>query len=87
VKRRGSFTASAVKPGKRFHFLAKYDQLSFPEAVERVAKRYGIKIESIRWREGPGRAERESLYRINERAANYHQILLVSRPGEKLWTI
>ena len=71
--------------GSVFHFLMKYDQLSFPEAVERVAKRYGITIERA---DGAGEAgetgERESLYRINERAAaNYHQILLSHPAGRK----
>ena len=31
--------------GSVFHFLMQYDQLTFPESVERVAKRYGITIE------------------------------------------
>ncbi|HVH92641.1 MAG TPA: CHC2 zinc finger domain-containing protein, partial [Candidatus Acidoferrum sp.] len=71
--------------GSVFHFLMKYDQLSFPEAVERVAKRYGIKIESSDGvRETGDSGERESLYRINERAAaNYHQILLSQPAGRK----
>ena len=71
--------------GSVFHFLMKYDQLSFPDAVERVAKRYGIKIErSDGAREPSESGERESLYRINERtAANYHQILLSQLAGRK----
>ncbi len=31
--------------GSVFHFLMNYDHLTFPEAVERVAKRYGITVE------------------------------------------
>jgi DNA primase len=31
--------------GSVFHFLMNYDHLTFPEAVERVAKRYGIAVE------------------------------------------
>src|SRR5262249_55238843 len=71
--------------GSVFHFLMKYDQLSFPEAVERVAKRYGIKIEPSDGAREPGESgEREALYRINERAAaNYHQILLSQPAGRK----
>ena len=62
----------------------KYDQLSFPEAVERVAKRYGIEIERSDARDPGESGERESLYRINERtAANYHQILLQQPAGQK----
>ena len=71
--------------GSVFHFLMKYDQLSFPEAVERVAKRYGIRIALSDGAREPGESgERESLYRINERAAaNYHQILLSQPAGRK----
>ncbi|HEY7322636.1 MAG TPA: DNA primase [Candidatus Binatia bacterium] len=71
--------------GSVFHFLMKYDQLSFPEAVERLAKRYGIKIErSDSTRDPAESGERESLYRINERAAlNYHQILCKQSAGRK----
>jgi DNA primase len=71
--------------GSGFHFLMNYDHLSFPEAVERVARRYGIVVEH----EGGGRArqengEREKLYRVNERAAlNYQKILFAHPEGRK----
>lgn len=71
--------------GSVFHFLMQYDQLTFPEAVERVAKRYGITIERNE-RSGARQdsGERERLYRINERvAANYHKILLTHPEGKK----
>ena len=65
--------------GSVFHFLMNYDRLTFPEAVERVAKRYGIPVEH------DGRAvqeggEREKLYRVNERIARNYQKLLHSHP-------
>jgi DNA primase len=71
--------------GSVFQFLMQYDHLTFPEAVERVAKRYGITIEHTN---RPGAAhesgERETLYRINERvAANYQRILLEHPEGKK----
>ena len=71
--------------GSVFHFLMKYDQLSFPEAVERVAKRYGITIERADGPMAAGAAgDREVLYRINERAAaNYHKILCSHPAGRK----
>jgi DNA primase len=82
-----SFTVSAEKEifhcfgcgagGSVFHFLMQYEQLSFPEAVERVAKRYAITVERSD-RSGVIAAEntREPLYRVNEcAAANYHKIL------------
>ena len=59
--------------------------LSFPEAVERVAQRYGIEIERAEGTAKSGETgERESLYRINERiAANYHKILFIDPAGRK----
>jgi DNA primase len=69
--------------GSVFHFLMQYDHLSFPEAVERVANRYGIEIERAGGPTGSIQiGERESLYRINERAAaNYQKILLTHPVG------
>jgi len=70
--------------GSVFNFLMQYDHLSFPEAVERVAKRYGIIVDRMDRSGRPTEAgERESLYRLNERvAANYHQILLSHSDGQ-----
>ena len=70
--------------GSVFQFLMQLDQLTFPEAVERVAKRYGITIERVegsRIRQESG--ERDLLYRINERAANNYHRILVERPEGK----
>jgi DNA primase len=71
--------------GGVFQFLMQIDQLSFPEALERVAKRYGIVIEPNE--RGPGAraaSEREALYRINERAAANYQRMLAAHPEGKL---
>jgi len=71
--------------GSVFHFLMNYDHLTFPEAVERVARRYGIALEH----QGGGRVgrengEREKLYRVNERAAlNYQKLLFAHSEGLK----
>jgi len=71
--------------GSVFHFLMQYDQLTFPEAVEQVAKRYGIVVERDERRGTADAAgERERLYYINERAAgNYQKILLGHPEGAK----
>src|ERR671914_922893 len=62
--------------GSVFHFLMNYDRLSFPEAVQRVAKRYGISLEYERGRSADQGGEREKLYRVNERVAlNYQKLL------------
>jgi DNA primase len=90
-----SFTVSADKGifhcfgcqagGSVFQFLMQYEHLTFPEAVERIAKRYGLSI-------GPGdrlaganeAGERERLYRINERAAvNYQEMLWRHAEGKQ----
>ncbi|MGH7809526.1 MAG: CHC2 zinc finger domain-containing protein, partial [Candidatus Binatia bacterium] len=71
--------------GSVFHFLMQYDHLTFPESVERVAKRYGIAIPPSA-RPGATRdaGERETLYRLNERAAaNYHKILFGHPDGRQ----
>jgi DNA primase len=69
--------------GSVFQFLMQYDHLTFPEAVERVASRYGIEVERESAKNGEA-SERESLYRINERAAaNYHKILFGHPAGRR----
>src|SRR5690349_287702 len=69
--------------GSVFHFLMQYDHLTFPEAVERIAKRYGIMIERSE-RSGASAGDREQLYRLNERAAaNYQKILFGHPEGRK----
>jgi DNA primase len=62
-----------------------YDHLTFPEAVERVGKRYGIVVERT---QAPGARrdaeQRESLYRLNERAAAYfHGLLFGQGEGKR----
>src|SRR4026207_345376 len=62
---KGIYLSSACHTGGSvFHFLMQYDHLSFPESVERVAKRYGITIE-LNERAGASKdyGERENLYR------------------------
>ena len=67
--------------GGVFQFLMQYDHLSFPEAVEQIAKRYGIVIERSDARNYQrDLGERENLYRINERAAVNYQRILFDHP-------
>ena len=70
--------------GSVFQFLMQYDHLSFPEAVEQVAKRYGIVIERSDARNYQRNlGEREALFLINERAAaNYQRILFDHAEGK-----
>ena len=70
--------------GGVFHFLMQYDHLTFPEAVERVAKRYGITVERSQRPEISREAgERENLYHLNERVAANYQKILFSHPEGK----
>ncbi len=70
--------------GSVFHFLMQYDHLTFPEAVERVGKRYGIVVEQQRRPHDQRETEqRESLYRINEKVSAYFHDNLFSRAGGK----
>jgi DNA primase len=67
--------------GSVFNFLMQYDHLAFPEAVERVAKRYGIVIERSEQSAAARTAgDREYLYRINEQAAAHYQKILLRHP-------
>ena len=67
--------------GSVFHFLMQYDHLTFPESVERVAKRYGITIEAgARTGNAQATGEREKLYRVNEQAAANYQKILFGHP-------
>ena len=67
--------------GSVFNFLMQYDHLAFPEAVERVAKRYGIVIERNEQSSAVRAAgDREHLYRINEQAAAHYQKNLFRHP-------
>ena len=67
--------------GSVFNFLMQYDHLAFPEAVERVAKRYGIVIERSEQSAAARTAgDREYLYRINEQAAAHYQKILFRHP-------
>ncbi len=70
------------KGGNAFHFVMELENLTFPEAVERLARPAGV---TLRY-EGLGRDERramsrrQALYRANDRAAGlYHRMLLEGR--------
>src|SRR5262249_2553715 len=65
--------------GSVFHFLMQYDHITFPEAVERVGKRYGIEVPRLQSPAVQRSAEeKESFYQLNERAAGYFQDQLYS---------
>jgi DNA primase len=72
--------------GNIFHFLMKYDHMSFPEAVASLARRAGVTLPKNRLSgaASPLEARKEQLYGMNELAAKYfHQLLVNSSQGEK----
>jgi DNA primase len=72
--------------GNIFHFVMKYEHMSFPEAVAYLAKRAGVTLPKSRLSatSSPLEAHKEHLYGMNELAAKYfHQLLLNSPQGEK----
>lgn len=90
-----SFTVSEAKQifhcfgcntgGNVFTFLMKFEHLSFPEAVRKVAGKYGIEIPSreITPRQKQIAGEKEALFSLNELAASYYSGLLNAREGER----
>lgn len=89
-----SFTVSEAKQifhcfgcntgGNAFTFLMKFEHLSFPEAVKKVAGKYGIALPSreLTPRERKIAGEKDGLFALNERAASYYSGLLNSREGD-----
>jgi DNA primase len=72
--------------GNIFHFIMKYEHMSFPETVAYLAKRAGITLPKSRFSatSSPLEAHKEQLFGMNELAAKYfHQLLLNSPQGEK----
>ncbi len=68
--------------GNVFHFIMKYEQMTFPEAVAYLAGRSGVRLP--RGKSQPTTSsldgQREQLYRLNELAADYFHTLLLSAP-------
>ncbi len=65
--------------GNVFNFLMQYENLSFRDALEMLAKRYGIDLPR---RTGPAASEAELTYRINALAAKtYRAALLNTKEG------
>ena len=66
-------------------FMMKYHRLSFPEALQDLAKRYQITLpeKALSGEEQAQLKQREALYRISEQAADlYHNLLLNSPEAE-----
>ena len=72
--------------GDVFNFLMKVENLSFPQAVEELARRYGVKLPRQEYSPAKKKemAKKEILFQINQVAAEYfHDLLVQSREGEE----
>lgn len=68
--------------GDVFTFLMKYNRLSFPEALNELARRYHIDLPEPRLSDADRKRirEREVLYRVNEEAARIFERCLADSP-------
>ena len=72
--------------GDVFTFLMKVAHLSFPQAIEELAKRYGVKLPSKEFSPAQKKemAKREILFQINQITSEYfHDLLTRRREGEE----
>ena len=72
--------------GDVFTFLMKVGHFTFPQALEELAKRYGIRLVPREFSPGQKKemARREVLFQINQIALDYfHEILLRRKEGEQ----
>lgn len=66
------------KGGNAVHFIMEHEQLSYPEALKFLAKKYGIEIKEreLTDEEKLVQSERESLFVVNQFARDYFQQIL-----------
>ena len=63
------------KGGNAVHFIMEHEQLSYPDALRYLAKKYNIEIKEreLSDEEKQAQSERESMFIVNEWACNYFQ--------------
>lgn len=66
------------KGGNAVHFIMEHEQMSYPEALKYLAKKYGIEIKEreLSNEEKMAQSERESLFIVNNFARDYFQHIL-----------
>jgi len=67
--------------GDVFKFLMLRERMSFPEAVETLARRFGVPLPEGRAEIGPDRREREEMLGLMEAAAEHYARTLWTAPG------
>jgi DNA primase len=66
--------------GTVFNFVMRTEGLSFPEAVESLARRYGVTLPASGGEAGPGKREREAALHANQVAAEFFAHVLWNTP-------
>jgi DNA primase len=69
--------------GDVFKFLMLREKMSFPEAVETLARRFGVPVPEGRVEPGPDRKEREEMLALMEAAAQHFTRTFWAAPGTK----
>ena len=69
--------------GDVFKFVMLHERVPFPEAIEMVARRFGIPIPENRFEAGPDRKERDQLLALLEAAAEHFTRTFWSDPGTR----
>lgn len=71
------------KGGNAVHFIMEHEQLSYPDALRYLAKKYHIEIKEreLTDEEKQAQSERESMFIINEWACNFFQEQLHTKDG------
>lgn len=69
--------------GDVFKFVMLHEKLSFPEAVESLAHRFGVPIPESRFEAGPDRKERDEILALMEAAAEHFRTTLWTAPGTR----
>ncbi len=69
--------------GDVFKFLMLRERMSFPEAIETLARRFGVPVPEGRVEPGPDRKEREELLALMEAAAQHYTRTFWAAPGTK----
>jgi DNA primase len=69
--------------GDVFKFVMLHERVSFPEAIESVARRFGVPVPEGRFEPGPGRKEREEVLALMEAAAQHFSRTFWSAAGTK----
>lgn len=69
--------------GDVFKFVMLHERVPFPEAIESLARRFGVPVPENRYEPGPDRKEREQLLELMEAAAQHFSRSLWTASGTK----